>query len=590
MTISAFGHSLETLYDGATGFCAGRAHPVPLTALHIDIRILAGLALVTTTRSLTNREEVPIEAILTFPIGFDAVVTSLTAEVGGRRLTARAQARDAARTSYEAAIDAGKLAVLHEEVLRGVHMLSVANLGPGAEALIVLEQVLPLSALHQGALLRLPQTVGQLYGASPLMPADDLTTGPGALAQARLRVTSPLPTLADGRDIAGTEIPWPLDRAVELTLPKAGFGTTPGLTAEGPVSLTLSPLQAEGGLDLAILFDRSGSTQARVGRLSLWQAMTDGLRKGLAGLGQGDRVVLAQFDDACQVLGAASGPEAAHLTDKLKGPNGGTALGAALETVLDFGARDILVMTDGQTWAHEVDRLSNRDARISAVLVGPGSLDATIGHLVAMKGGQLHYAPGADVAAALLAALTAARAPRQVAQLIPGQLTCTRGGVRLQACWTEGAPGVPDAIGRYAAALKMALLPPDQALDLALSHDLCSASTSLILVDDQGETQSLLGSGPQGLDRGEEQVGACVLFRAVIAADPGFGADAAEGGHCLGQDLFAMGDKEDPGERGGVKSCEPGLAKAGGHDHQTPSAALGPGFLQGGHGRYRNGH
>ena len=128
-----FGHSLADLTDGVTVFRQGVGKPMPLTSTSIDIDITAGLALVVTTRRFSNVEDVPIEAILTMPVGFEAVVTGLSATVDGRKLRAVAQPKVVARASYEAAIDEGIMAVLHEEALRGIHVLSIGQLAPGKE-------------------------------------------------------------------------------------------------------------------------------------------------------------------------------------------------------------------------------------------------------------------------------------------------------------------------------------------------------------------------------------------------------------------------------------------------------------------------
>ena len=65
------------------------------------------------------------------PVGFDTVVTGLSATVADRKLIAIAKTRSTARDDYEDAIDEGKMEILHEEVLKGVHTLSVAQLAPG---------------------------------------------------------------------------------------------------------------------------------------------------------------------------------------------------------------------------------------------------------------------------------------------------------------------------------------------------------------------------------------------------------------------------------------------------------------------------
>lgn len=204
---------------------------MPLRRTEIGVRIDGGLATVRTTRWFANAEAVPIEAILTFPVGFDAVVTGLSIEIDGRSLTATAAPKAAARKTYEDAIDRGKLAVLHDEVLRGVHMVSVAQLLPGKEVRVDLDCVMPLALAGQDGLLRLPQTVGQLYGASPQMPADDLVTGlrlEHVAALTLVHADRPA-TLADGSFLLpGVPTTIALDHALELRVPVTVFGTVTG--------------------------------------------------------------------------------------------------------------------------------------------------------------------------------------------------------------------------------------------------------------------------------------------------------------------------------------------------------------------------
>ena len=124
----AFGHELETLHEGLTVFLEGRGTSIPMKSTQIDVDIKAGIAVTRTTRVFKNDEGVSIEAILTMPVAFDAVVTGLEAMIDGRKLLAVSKAKKEARETYEGAIDAGKMTILHEEALRGVHVLSVGQL------------------------------------------------------------------------------------------------------------------------------------------------------------------------------------------------------------------------------------------------------------------------------------------------------------------------------------------------------------------------------------------------------------------------------------------------------------------------------
>lgn len=529
MNVKALGHNFETISDGLTVLKNGVPAPVPLMATRIAVEIVAGLATIRTTRSFRNTEVCPIEAVLTMPVGFDAVVTGLRTTVDGRSLTALAKLKESARADYEAAIDRGKMAVLHEEALRGVHILSVAQLAPGKEVLVELETVVALTTAGDALFLRIPVTVGQLYGTSPFAPADDLVISEHVRHAASLSVTSDTGRvlLDEGRWIGPDETcEIMLDAAIELRVPGGRFGTRLGVAADGrQVRIDLLPTPAgDGALDLAVLVDRSGSTggRARGTRgLTVWQAIRDGLHAELSGLRRADRIALWQFDTSCDLLGSAVGDEAAKLTMALGGPAGGTELGEAISKVLTSGTADILVLTDGQTWAQTVDALRGSKARISAILVGSGSLDANIGQLCAQTGGQLFYAAGDDVAAPLARAFATLRQTGGAVEGVctsgsPVSVAAVRGGVAINASWSDAMELTKaDAVGRYAAALALPLMSTEQADTWAVNHTLCTHRISLILIDDAGETVNALSqmrkvplmSEPKALRRSHSSIG-----------------------------------------------------------------------------------
>jgi hypothetical protein len=401
-------------------------------------------------------------------------------------------------------LDEGKLSVLHEEALRGIHVLSVGALPAGAEVEVVLEQTLALTDAAGTPFLRLPMTAGQIYGTSPLLPSDDLVTAAGVQHLARLRVSldQGQAILPDGSILALNEdLEIVLDRAFELRSHDTSFGKLVGQSADGRlVELTLEKQAgSDAALDLHVIVDRSGSTGdlVRQGDISISQAMRDGLIQELAKLGSQDKINLWQFDDQCQHLGAASGASAVALAQQLEGPSGGTELAGAINAALQKGAKDILVLTDGQTWAHMVEDLKGKALRIFAILVGPNSLDANIGHLCALTGGQVLYCPGRDVASGLQSAFAGLRVSGepitgQASETAPQTLTCRRGGVTIRAAWMQEPASTENAdmalsVGRYAAALALPLLSDVAAEAWARAHSLCTHMSSLVLVDDAGE-------------------------------------------------------------------------------------------------------
>ncbi len=502
-----FGHALETLHEGLTVFLEGRGTSIPMKSTQIDVDIKAGIAVTRTTRVFKNDEGVSIEAILTMPVAFDAVVTGLEAMIDGRKLLAVSKAKKEARETYEGAIDAGKMTILHEEALRGVHVLSVGQLGAGKEVSVIIETVAPLMQLSGSCFLRIPTTVGAVYGSSPLLPADDLMTSAAVKHVATLSIKTDAGqiSLSDGSTLGVNEpIEVTLDKSIEINLSKASFGKTIAMSATGhPVTLSVQPIKSsDNNLNMAVLVDRSGSMASAFPRshVTKWDAVREGLAYALKDLNPSDQIGMWQFDNECQFLGKESGGASASLAGLIEEPAGGTELGKAVHRVVASGAKDVLIVTDGQTWSNTVDELRSKNARLSAILVGSDSLDANIGHLCANSGGQVYYASNDDVASILNEALknlrrTDAAIKGKAGERYPASLKTVRGSAEITAKWSvekDKTGKLSDPIGRYAASLALPLLEPKMAQDFAALHCLSTHNTSLVLVDNEGEVSDAL--------------------------------------------------------------------------------------------------
>ena len=502
-----FGHALETLHEGLTVFLEGRGTSIPMKSTQIDVDIKAGIAVTRTTRVFKNDEGVSIEAILTMPVAFDAVVTGLEAMIDGRKLLAVSKAKKEARETYEGAIDAGKMTILHEEALRGVHVLSVGQLGAGKEVSVIIETVAPLMQLSGSCFLRIPTTVGAVYGSSPLLPADDLMTSAAVKHVATLSIKTDAGqiSLSDGSTPGANEpIEVTLDKSIEISLSKASFGKTIAMSATGhPVTLSVQPIKSsDNNLNMAVLVDRSGSMASAFPRshVTKWDAVREGLAYALKDLNPSDQIGMWQFDNECQFLGKESGGASASLAGLIEEPAGGTELGKAVHRVVASGAKDVLIVTDGQTWSNTVDELRSKNARLSAILVGSDSLDANIGHLCANSGGQVYYASNDDVASILNEALknlrrTDAAIKGKAGERYPASLKTVRGSAEITAKWSvekDKTGKLSDPIGRYAASLALPLLEPTMAQDFAALHCLSTHNTSLVLVDNEGEVSDAL--------------------------------------------------------------------------------------------------
>ena len=166
------------------------AHPVALVAMDIGVTLRGGLAVVETKRTFRNDEKTPIEALLSLPVPVHAAFFGLTANIDGRILKGIAQAQWEARETYEEAINEGKTAVLHEELLCGVHALSVGNLAAGGviEVTTCWADTLRSSAASRGR-LRIPMTVGD--GLRHILPPRNGRTDPWRRPEERLPAHPP---------------------------------------------------------------------------------------------------------------------------------------------------------------------------------------------------------------------------------------------------------------------------------------------------------------------------------------------------------------------------------------------------------------
>ena len=507
-------HTAPALVDPIAAFVARRIRherpPVPLEALAINVTVRGGLALVETTRTYHNSEDNPIEALLTFPVPVQAAFFELTAKIGDRHLTGIAQQREEARETYEEAVEEGKTAALHEEVLRGVHSLSVANLAAGERIEVTIRWAEVLRCTGTRGRLRIPMTVGDVYGSSGLSDVDEPTHGGESLG-VELRIwhdagsiqlgDTPLESAADSSISLGV----PSNRPIDLQMNDWKPGVLHGHGRSGnAVSLRIEPTgDGNENLDVAVLVDRSGSMSALCSteqgiQGSVHERVLHALLDLPEQLRTADRVALWQFDHKCEPLGTGlpvPPTELANLLDDLKPPRGGTEIGKALQRVIRADAApDLLLITDGLSYELDVQRLATKGRRVFVVLVGEQSLEANVGHLAALTGGDVHFSYGKDISTALRACVQGLRSrgerPRFKGGIAPQRIRAHRGNAVVEAWWDpreepSDLGTFSSAVAAYAAGLALGSMKESAAVRLALSEGLVTHLTSLVLVDEE---------------------------------------------------------------------------------------------------------
>ena len=495
------------------------AVPAPLVRMGIEVTIRGGLALVETVRTYANREQGPIEALLSIPVPVHAAFFGLTAKLDGKLYRSMAMSREAARESYEGAVDEGKAAVLHEELLRGVHAISLANLAPGQEAQITTRWAEALRFHGDCGRLRIPLTVGDVYGVSGLQEPDDLAQGgPGLQTELRIRHDASCVQMPGGAmaivDDRNLRTLVPGNAPIDLEVSGWSRGKLAGRAADGrEVSLAIQPATAgEESLDAAVLVDHSGSMQSGCDGFSEHSlTKSEVVRRSLASLAgrlrEGDRLALWEFDHDCRPVGSGQpvGPSGfAPLVQRLSGPAGGTEIGAALDAIDSVDARDVLLITDGMSYALDVQRHALAGRRVFVALVGEDSLEANVGHLAALTGGDLQFSFGSEVETALRACVQGMRTRRAQDAVCdvgkdgsPRRVRTARGNAAIEARWT-GDPRDCErdpfsaAVAAYAASLAVASCDEERAASVAVAEGLVTHLTSLFLEVQDGTRQDEL--------------------------------------------------------------------------------------------------
>lgn len=180
--------------------------------------------------------------------------------------------------------------------------------------------VVPSQHRHSGALtviagqpgLRIPLTVGQVYGQSDLPDSDDLVSyGPNHNVRLSVVCEDGLAKLVGGTLINGQAFV-PLNAPIDLMAPLWKPRSMTGCTADGRrVEMTIKPLERiELAAHAAILVDHSGSMSSACtsepGSMSKHEALKLGLSVAAEKFNRHDVIELFEFESSVSKVGIAS--------------------------------------------------------------------------------------------------------------------------------------------------------------------------------------------------------------------------------------------------------------------------------------------
>jgi Ca-activated chloride channel family protein len=351
-----------------------------------------------------NAEDVNIEAVYTFPLPIDGVLTALHIQIGEREMHGVAVEKSQAQEDYEQAISEGDSPIMLERLDSGLYSLNVGNILPGEKAAVTIEFLEVLCPKGDEVRYELPTTLAPLYGdpaarglAPHQHPAHSIFADNrfslevdirGCLAGAdiqtlahatrlerdggHVRLTLSEPAASMDRDFIMTLRSDALPQAFAVSAPdKDGYVVLAGFT---PRFAAASPARS-----VKIVVDCSGS----MGGESILQAR-QALLRALDRLRPEDRFNIVRFGSSSTMLFRKQEPaDETHLqaamamARTMEADMGGTEMADALDKALSSASpngmpEDILLVTDGQVWdmAAVADRLVRRKHRVFCIGVG----------------------------------------------------------------------------------------------------------------------------------------------------------------------------------------------------------------------------
>jgi Ca-activated chloride channel family protein len=409
---------------------------VPLKHVSARGRLEGLLFELTVEQRYENTSGKNLEAVFTFPLPLRAVLLGFDLELGDRKLSAHAVARQEASERYEQAIDRGDTAALIEHDGNGLYTVSLGNLMAGESAVIRYRYAELLDA-HDGYVrLNVPTVIAPRYGnpagaglEGPTVPGVDVLgeypfsirlvlvglTNPDAVRSPSHRISA---LMEEGAIVVTLARDSFLDRDFVLDLERAAVPSHVLVARDGDwfvalASPTLRLDQAEQRpLALKILLDCSGS----MGGDSI-AAAKRALLAILERLGPEDRVSLTRFGSTVEHIteGLELGGESSlkplkALVRRIDANLGGTEMESALDSVLAIPTPqdrtpDLILITDGEIYdvAGIVGRAGRSHHRLFAIAIGAAPNEALARSLADETGGACEFVgPTEDAEAAIL--------------------------------------------------------------------------------------------------------------------------------------------------------------------------------------------
>ncbi len=372
----------------------------------VDIRVDIHDYLATTrmTYRFLNDQDVNIEAVYTFPLPIDGVLTDLRVKIGQREMHGVAVEKSQAQEEYEQAVCEGDSPIMLERLDSGLYSLNIGNIMSGELAEVSIEFLEILRIKSDEVRYELPTTLAPLYGDPSgrglephqypatsllvdnrcsieveikgcLINAGILTPSHKTLLvreEGRAKLTLSASTASMDRDFILVIRSESLPAAFAISaMDKGRYVVCAGFT---PRFTTTSPPKS-----VKIIVDCSGSMagesirQARVALLRILDRLRPEDQFNIIRFGSSSTMLFRKQEVADETHLQA----AVALARTMDANMGGTEIVNALDKALSSASpkkmsQDILLITDGQVWdiASVADRLLRKKHRVFSIGVG----------------------------------------------------------------------------------------------------------------------------------------------------------------------------------------------------------------------------
>ena len=380
---------------------------VSLKRLNWDCRIDHLHCRMTSTQEYVNTSRRTIEAVYTFALPFDAVVTRFALETGDKKLEAVIRAREQAEETYEKAVESGDMPALLEYADDGICTASIGSIKPQEKVVLTIVCEWMLQQVDGLVRVTIPTVIGARYSKDgsqgKLLPHQKVETS----IFAEYPISAHFEFIGEQYRNAAFAVPgfspecrFESDRAVvdirsgfaDRDLTVTASGTEPFTDAylvadhRGYRGIALVPIPKLGelshevpakSLKLSIVVDCSGSMtgaaieEARRALLALPDVLSESDSLALTLFGSEPQPVFNRLRSCTR---AFLRRDYESTVAKIEADLGGTEILAALQTAGkgELGKSDILLLTDGETWQTEscVEALRKQGQRVFILAIG----------------------------------------------------------------------------------------------------------------------------------------------------------------------------------------------------------------------------